>query len=539
MESHKEKDEATKAGITRRQFLQAGAVVGLGAGLAGSGLLAGCGGNGGGSSASPSASGSAGTLKAGGIMTLATDQLFPKDNLNTLTNTTDGVDALQGMLREGFTTYDMTFTPQPRLAQSWETNADLTEYTFHLRPNVTWHDGTPFTAKDAEWSLQRILDPKAGSGMNQRLLQSFGPNDIKVIDDMTVKLTLKQPDSLLLLALSNQQCYFTKANSTVADFEKGIGTGPFKLKSWNPGQSYEVEKYAGYYVKGEPILDGVRGISIPEASTKLQSVAAGTSSVTQIAFDQIPVVKANSNLKIDPYEKGITYNVSCDCTTKPFNDNRVRQALKLSLDRTVVISVAYAGQAFASPDAWVAMGDPFMTPELIAATKMDRAKAQQLLTAAGYPNGLSLELKYPGDPLHANFGLAVVAGLKGSLFNVTGKQIPAATYWDTVWMKDPFCVDDWNRRHPVECMALNVKTGVPWNESKFSDPKMDALLTAAYAASGDALTTATSAACLYMSQNSGEIIPAYLNRLWVSKVGTKIVPWTFSMLDTRKCGFMA
>jgi peptide/nickel transport system substrate-binding protein len=133
----------------------------------------------------------------------------------------------------------------------------------------------------------------------------------------------------------------------------------------------------------------------------------------------------------------------------------------------------------------------------------------------------------------------MVAGLKGSLFRVTGKQIPAATYWDTVWMKDPFCVDDWNRRHPVECMALNVKTGVPWNESKFSDPKMDALLTAAYAASGDALTTATSAACLYMSQNSGEIIPAYLNRLWVSKVGTKIVPWTFSMLDTRKCGFMA
>jgi hypothetical protein len=58
--------------------------------------------------------------------------------------------------------------------------------------------------------------------------------------------------------------------------------------------------------------------------------------------------------------------------TTPVNDNRVRQALKLSLDRTVVISVAYATQAFASPDAWVAMGDPFMTPELIAATKMDR-----------------------------------------------------------------------------------------------------------------------------------------------------------------------
>ena len=300
-----------------------------------------------------------------------------------------------------------------------------------------------------------------------------------------------------------------------------------------------MEKNPAYYVKGEPILDGVRGIQIPEPSTKLQSVASGTSDVTQIAFDQLPVVKANSKLQITPYEKGITYNVVCNCTTKPFDDNRVREALKFSLDRKIVIDVAYAGQAFASPDAWVAMGDPFMTPELEARTKMDRAKAKALLTEAGLPNGVDLELKYPGDPLHANFGLAIVAGLKGSLFRVTPKQIPADTYWDTVWMKSSFCVDDWNRRHPVETMVLNVKSGVPWNESNFKDPKMDELLTKAYASSGDALTAVTSEACLYMSQNSGEIVPAYLNRLWTAKVGTKIVPWTFSMLDFRKCGFLA
>ena len=102
----------------------------------------------------------------------------------------------------------------------------------------------------------------------------------------------------------------------------------------------------------------MRGIQIPEASTKLQSVASGTSSVTQIAFDQLPVVKANPNLQITPYEKGIAYNVVWTAPQKPFNDPRVRQAIKLSLDRKVVIDVAYAGQAFASPDAWVAMERP-------------------------------------------------------------------------------------------------------------------------------------------------------------------------------------
>lgn len=239
MKSSGDNREVETHGVTRRELLKAGAVVGLGAGLLGGAVsAAGCGSGGsGGTTASPSASGSARALKPGGIMTLATDQLFPKDSLNPLTNTTDGVDAIEGMLREGLVTYDFTFTPKPRLAQTWDVNPEITEYNFHLRPNVTWHDGTPFTAKDAAWSIERILYPKAGSGMMDRLSLSIERNGVVVVDDLTPKL--KRPDSLIPLALSNQQCYFTKANSTAADLEKGIGTGPFKLKSWNPGPSYD------------------------------------------------------------------------------------------------------------------------------------------------------------------------------------------------------------------------------------------------------------------------------------------------------------
>ena len=540
MRSRSEQDGAPGTRLTRRQLLQAGAVVGLGAGLAGSGLLsAGCGSSGSGASASPAASAAA--VKRGGVFTMATDQLFPKDNLDPATNITDGVDAVQGMLREGLVTRDFNFTPHPRLAQSWETNPELTEYTFHLRPNVTWHDGTPFTSKDVAWSLERILDPKTGNGDYGRLHASI--EKVVVVDDMTVKLELKRPDSLLLMPLATQMCYLTKADSTPAELEKGIGTGPFKLKSWRPGQSYEVERYDGYWMKGYPLLDSVRGIQDPEESTKLQSVASGSASVTQVSFDQLAVVKANSNLQIDRYEKGITYTVVCDTTTKPFSDPRVRQALKLSVDRSYVINIAYAGQGFASPDAWVAEGDPFMNDALIAATKMDRAKAAQLMTAAGYPNGIDLTLKAPGDALHANFSLAVVAGLKGSPFRVTAKQIPADTYWDTVWMKDPFCVDDWNRSHPVETMTLACQSTAPWNESKWKSAKMDALIAKAYASSGDALTAATAEACEWMSSGdgggSGEVIPAYLDRLWISRVGTRVVPYPISMLDFRQCGFYA
>ena len=202
MKSGSDNEGAARRRLTRREMLKASAVAGIGAGLLGTSLgAAGCGSGGGGSSASPSASGAAGTLKPGGVFTLATDQMFPKDNLNPLTNTTDGIDALEGMLREGLITYDFTFTPQPRLAESWDVNTEATEYTFHIRPNVTWHDGTPFTARDAKWSIDRIMSPDGGSGMMDRLDSSIEKNGVTVVDDMTLKLTLKRPDSLLLLAL--------------------------------------------------------------------------------------------------------------------------------------------------------------------------------------------------------------------------------------------------------------------------------------------------------------------------------------------------
>ena len=96
------------------------------------------------------------------------------------------------------------------------------------------------------------MSPEGGSGMMQRLDASIEKNGVVVVDDMTLKLKLKRPDSLLLLALSNQQCYFTKANSKESDFEKGIGTGPFKLKFYNPGQTFEVDKYARLLDEGLP-----------------------------------------------------------------------------------------------------------------------------------------------------------------------------------------------------------------------------------------------------------------------------------------------
>lgn len=525
-------------GLTRRDFAKAGAVVGIGAGLLGTGFLSGCGAGGTSTSTSPSAT-SIAAVKRGGVLQVATDRLIQGDNLNVLTNLHDGVDMLQGMIREGLVTYDFSFNIIPRLAASWDVAPDFSEYTFHLRPNVMWHDGKPFTARDAAWSIERILDSSNGSTMFVRLTTFLDSSGVKVVDDLTLKLKLKRPDSLLLVALSNQQCYLTQAGTK--DFEAGIGTGPFRLKSWVPGSSFEVEKNRSYWQSGEPFLDGVRGIGIAEMSTLVQSVASGDSSVGEMSNQALPAVKQNPAVKITQAEKMIYYNAVMDVTAKPFDDPRLREAMKRSLDRETLMRVSYASPdlAFAAPDAPVAVGDPCMDARLETRLKMDRKAAQRLMTEAGYPNGIEVEFPMSSDEIHASFGLGFAAALEGSMFRIKLRQISDATYWDTVYRKTSFFQGDCNRRHPVEGMDMIFRSGSPFNECKWSSPEMDALLNKAHASSGEELVSSARDALLLASKNSGEIIPAYRNRLWLSKVGVQVIPSTYSMLDFRKSGFIS
>ena len=128
---------------------------------------------------------------------------------------------------------------------------------------------------------------------------------------------------------------------------------------------------------------------------------------------------------------------------------------------------------------------------------------------------------------------------------MTPKAVPADTYWDTVWMKDPFCVDDWNRRHPVETddppgQEQRAVERIAVEEPGDGRPAREGLRVAGRAE----LDAVTTEACLWQSDGggdggSGELIPAYLNRLWVCRTDTVVVPWTFSMLDFRECGFTA
>ena len=453
-------------------------------------------------------------LVAGATMQIATDQMFSGDSLDPIKSINDGQGIAQGLLRETLTVLDANQNPLPFLT-SWTANSNFTSYTLKMRRGVTWHDGKPFTAADAAWSIERYLDPKNGSYLVGRLSPSLDKSGIVATDASTLQLKLKRSDSLLMGALG--RLLITAANTT--NFEDGNGTGPFKLDSWQAGISCAVSKNPKYWRPGVPYLDGVHMIQISEASTKTESVLAGPSDVTEIDYQSVPLIQGKSNVKQILGREYHMLNVAVNQTMKPFSDNRVREALKRSVDRNKLIQIAFAGYGTPTADTVVPSDDPQFPKALMARTKQDLATAKKLMTEAGYPNGYHFTLPTPSDTLHATFALAFAQSVVGSPFTISVEQQPGATYWNKTWLHAPAFVSDWNRRKALE--AESQMLNGPDDEPDFRDPRVNALSAKGFATTGKAQDEAVGQMLTIISETSGDLIPAYRHRIFLAKTSVK------------------
>ena len=500
--------------LTRRQLLRAAAgtaagVSVLGLAACGGGDEAGTGGGGGGGGGAP---------KKGGVLQLAiSDTGGPKESLDPAvqTNVNDGV--YTDLLYDALTAQDDEWNVHPVLAESWEPNADVTEWTFKLRQGVKWHDGKPFASKDAAYSISRQLEEDLGSGIYGRLSESLEKGGISTPDDATLVLKLKRPDSLLPLTLSARQGRIVQEGTT--DFSKGIGTGPFRLKSFTPAKSWEVERNAEYWDADNVHLDGVRGVIITEQSTKVQSVLSGQSHLSDnIDFSAAATVKGNANASLMEYKNATYLLVAMDQTKAPFDDPNVRQAVKLAVDRQRVVDAAYQGYGTVTSDVPVPADDPFF-PEEVGQRPQDVEQAKQLLADAGYPNGIDLEL-ITSQAYGAMVDLAVAFAqvVEAAGIRVKIKQWPADTFWDQVWLVKPMYTSYYTRRHPNEALSITYTTTAPWNESKLKSKELDQLVGQGLAtADEEEQTRIYQDALTIVANEAGTAIPAFINRLHVAK----------------------
>jgi peptide/nickel transport system substrate-binding protein len=305
---------------------------------------------------------------------------------------------------EGLTRFAPDGTIEPALAESWEIAPDGLSWVFNLRQGVTFHDGSPFTAEDVAFSIERAMAEDSTNAQKQLF---EGINSVNVIDDVTVEIGLDVPKSALLYNLAWGDAVMVSPGSAETNKTSPIGTGPFIFSEWVQGDRVELRRFDDYW--GEPAaLDRVTFRFISDPTAAFSAMMAGD-------LDAYPVFPAPENLaqfEADPRFSVIVGTtegetiLAMNHAREPFGDVRVREAIAHAIDREAIIDGAMFG--YGTPiGSHFAPHNPAYE-DLTAWSAYDPEKSKALLAEAGYPEGFSTTLTLP-PPAYARRGGEIVA----------------------------------------------------------------------------------------------------------------------------------
>lgn len=298
----------------------------------------------------------------------------------------------------------------PELAESWEISPDGKGYTFKLYKNVKWHDDKPLTTEDVMYSLDRMQNPrkyKTISPRGEALLAAMAKAEI--VGDGAVRITTKYPSAAFLRFIATGWIAIEPKHILEAkgDMRRDlVGTGPFKLKQFNPNVSLELEKNANYHIKGVPYLDGIRFYSVRDGTARFAAFRTGRVQTTTLGNPELTPAEAEI-VKREMADKAIVYQhdglsvgqVSFNMTRKPWNDLRVRKAVDLAFDRQAAIKVA--GPSYLSGlyvGGWASKPEEIeKLPGRRQPKDPDIAEAKKLMSEAGLADGIKTTmLPFPG-----------------------------------------------------------------------------------------------------------------------------------------------
>ena len=376
---------------------------------------------------------------------------------------------------------------RPSLAERWEASDDLRTWTFYLRQDVKWHDGRPFVADDVIWNLRHALDPATGSSM-VGLMKGYMLNDvgdsvelwdanaIEKVDDHTFRLNAKEPQ----LAVPEHFFHYPMLIQDPAEeghFGAGSnGTGAFELTEVTVGELAVLKPRADYWGEG-PYVDELRFIDLgDEESARVAALASQqVDGVYEVKINALESVKTLPHVTIYEASTAQTAVARTRVSEKPFGDPRVRKALRLATDSNQVLQIVMRGLGLPGEHHHVCP----VHPEYAQLPEMTRdvEASKQLLAEAGFPDGIDLEIASNADESWEVAAVqAMVEQWKGAGIRCNINVMPGASFWE-VWDKVPFGMTNWTHR-PLGVMVLGLayRTGVPWNESAYSNPEFDALL---------------------------------------------------------------
>ncbi|WP_347557606.1 ABC transporter substrate-binding protein [Robbsia sp. KACC 23696] len=416
------------------------------------------------------------TPRRGGKIRVAGDNASASDTLDPAKQSNKTDYSRGTMLYNNLTELDATLTPQPSLAESFTTQ-DAKTWVFTLRKGVTFHDGKGLTPADVVYSLMRHKDPAVASKAKTladqiESVKASGPNAVTVV--------LSAPNADFPVILGTFYFHIVKDGTT--DFSSGIGTGPFKLQTFQPGVRSVVVRNPNYWKPGLPYLDEIEFVGIGDESARVNALLSGDMDlVATINPRSVARVKGSSDHTVFVTQSGQYTDLIMHRDAGPGANPDFVQAMKLLLDRNLMKQSIALGYAVLGNDQPIDPTNRFFAPGQ-PQTMLDLDKAKFHLKKANLGSTPIPVVASPAAMYSVDMALILQQTARQAGLNLDVKRMPADGFWSNYWLTAPVGFGTVNPRPNADTLLTQFfKSDAPWNESRWKDPKFDQLLLASRA----------------------------------------------------------
>ncbi|MCH8998289.1 MAG: twin-arginine translocation signal domain-containing protein [Proteobacteria bacterium] len=408
----------------------------------------------------------------------------------------------------------------PELAESWEASADAATWRFKIRKGVEFHNGKTLDAEDVVASINhhRGEDTKSAA---KPLVKPI--TDIKAEGKDTVVITLEGGSADFPFIISDYHLAILPAKDGVIDWQSGGGTGGYVLESFEPGVRASFKRNPNYWKENAAYFDSSELLSIGDVAARTNALSTNEIDVMdRVDIKTLHLLKRNQNIRIDETTGYAHYTFAMRTDTPPFDDNNVRMALKLSLDRDALLQNVLRGHGSVGNDHPISVANRYHAADLPQRV-YDVDKAKWHLKQAGL-SSLTVDLSTADAAFAGAVDAAVLykehAAKAGITINVVRE--PNDGYWSAVWMKKPWSAVYWGGRPTEDNMfSTAYAAGADWNDTFWSHDRFNKLLVEARAELNEAKRREMYVEMQGIVSNEGGVVVPMFNN-YVFAMSTKV-----------------
>ncbi len=411
----------------------------------------------------------------------------------------------------------------PRLAETIESSADAKVWSFAIRKGVEFHDGKTMTPDDVLATMQRHSDEKSQSGA-LGIMQGI---ESMRVDGDRVEFTLTTPNADLPYLMADYHLVI-QPNGGLDDPTAGVFTGPYKLKSNEPGVRHVMEKFANYWDSSIGHYDTIEMLVINDSTARNAALQSGqVQMVDQVEPKIADLLKRSPAVTVASSAGRGHYVFIMRCDAPPFDNNDLRMALKFAINREEMVQKILAGYGSVGNDMPINAAYPLFD-DTIPQRTYDPDKAAEYYKKSGH-DGSPIILRtadgaFPGavDAASLFQESAKKAGIPLEI-----KREPNDGYWSDVWNKQPFCASYWGGR-PVQDQMYSTAylSSADWNDTAFRDSHFDELILQARGELDAAKRKAIYSEAGQMVRDTGGLICPMFNDFIAAYNSDRVVGWT-------------